>query len=139
MTKPGTIRIIAVILLLWGVMGIAAFVMQYSADLTELAKTDPATARAFATMPAWLWIVYAFAVGTGFAGSVALLARRKSAVLLYVISLIAVLVQFGYTLGATPLIAEKGMSVIAFPALIILVAAFQLFYSRMLAAKGLLR
>lgn len=139
MTKPGTIRIIAIILLLWGVMGIAAFLMQYGADLIELAKTDPATARAFAAMPAWLWIVYAFAVGTGFAGSVALLARRKSAVPIYVISLIAVLVQFGYTLGATPLITEKGMSVIAFPALIILVAAFQLFYSRMLAAKGLLR
>ncbi len=140
MNSQRTIRIIGVILLLWGLMGIAAFVMQYRIDPVELARTDPTTARAFASMPAWLWVVYAFAVGTGFAGSLALIAQRKSAVPLYAISLIAVLIQFGYTLGATPLIAEKGIAAAAgFPVLIILVALFQLFYSRMLAAKSLLR
>ncbi len=140
MNSPRTIRIVGIILLLWGLMGIAALVMQYTLDPAELAKSDPAAAKAFATMPTWLWVVYAFAVGTGFAGSVSLLARRKSAVPLYAISLIAVLIQFGYTLGATSLIAEKGLVAAAgFPAVIILVALFQLFYSRTLAAQGLLR
>lgn len=140
MTTPGAIRVIGIILLLWGLMGIAAFATQYGLDPAELAKTDPAAARAFATMPGWLWVVYAIAVGAGVAGSASLLARRAVAVPLYLVSLIAVLVQFGYTLGATSLVAEKGLLAAAgFPAVIILVALFQVVYSRMLAAKHLLR
>ena len=62
MRAPASFVIIAVILLLWNLMGVAAFVMQYGADLGELAKTDPDTARAFAQMPGWAWAVYAVAV-----------------------------------------------------------------------------
>lgn len=139
MTTPGAIRIIGIILLLWGLMGIAAFALQYGLDPVELANTDPAAARAFAIMPGWLWIVYAIAVGAGVAGSASLVARRAVAVPLYLVSLIAVVVQFGYTLGATSLVAEKGfLAAAGFPAVIILIALFQVFYSRMLAARRLL-
>ncbi|MGW8202602.1 sugar transporter [Sphingomonas bisphenolicum] len=140
MATSRSVTIIGVILLLWGLMGIAAFTMQYTMDVHELARTDPASARAFALMPAWVWIVYAIAVATGTLGAIALLLRKAIAPFLCLISLVCVIAQFGYTFLGTNLLAEKGWAVtIPFPALIFAVALFAWLYARSLVAKGILR
>jgi len=139
MRAPASFVIIAVILLLWNLMGVAAFVMQYGADLSELARTDPDTARAFAQMPGWAWAVYAVAVGAGTLGASALLLRRRVAVPLFLLSLLAVIVQFGHTFLGTDLLAVKGAGAAIFPAVIVLIGIGQWLYARSQAAKGLLR
>ncbi len=140
MATPRTVTIIGIILLLWGLMGISAFALQYSMDLDALALTDPAGARAFALMPAWVWIVYAIAVATGTLGAIALLLRKAIAAFLFLISLVCVIAQFSYTFLGTNLLADKGWAVtIPFPALIIAVALFEWLYARSLVAKGVLR
>ncbi|MFD1107396.1 sugar transporter [Sphingobium olei] len=140
MSTSRSVTIIGIVLLLWNLMGVAAWVMQYGMDLTGLAKTDPVGARIFAEMPSWLWVVYAVAVGAGTLGALLLLMKKAAAATLFLVSLIAVLVQFGYTLGATDLIAQKGIVVAAgFPALVILIAIVQLAYARSLVAKDVLR
>jgi len=132
--------VIAILLLLWNLLGVAAFVMQYHADLTELAKTDPVTADAFARMPGWAWGAYALAVGAGLIGAILLLARKALAAPLFLLSLIAVIVQFGYTFLDTNLIAQKGAAAtVPFPAFIVAVAVAQLLYSRSQVAKRVLR
>ncbi|MDI1296772.1 MAG: sugar transporter [bacterium] len=131
--------VIAIVLLLWNLIGIAAFFIQYTADLAELAKTDPTTAQAFATMPGWAWLVYAVAVGAGTLGAIALLLRKALAASLFLLSLIAVLIQFGYTFLGTNLLAIKGASAAIFPAFIILIAIGQLLHTRAMVAKGVLR
>jgi len=91
-------------------------------------------------MPVWLWVVYAVAVGAGTLGAILLLMKKAAAATLFLVSLIAVLVQFGYTLGATDLVAQKGLVVAAgFPAFIVVVAVVQLVYARSMVAKGALR
>ncbi|MEA3390004.1 sugar transporter [Sphingobium sp. CCH11-B1] len=140
MSMSRSVTIIGIVLLLWNLMGVAAWVMQYGMDLSELAKTDPVGARIFAEMPSWLWVAYAVAVGAGTLGALLLLMKKAAAATLFLVSLVAVLVQFGYTLGATDLIAQKGIVVAAgFPAFVILVAIVQLAYARSLVAKGVLR
>lgn len=139
MNTPRYFTIIATILLLWNLMGLAAFAMQYTADLTELAKTDPTTAQAFAAMPTWVWIAYAIAVGAGTLGAIALLMKKEAAASLFLLSLIAVIVQFGYTFLGTDLMAVKGPIVFAFPAFIVVMAVLQLLYARNLVGKGVLR
>ncbi|ASY44941.1 MAG: sugar transporter [Pseudomonadota bacterium] len=139
MNMPRYFIVIAIVLLLWNLMGLAAFAMQYTADLTELAKSDPVTAQAFAAMPAWVWIAYAIAVGAGTLGAVLLLMKKATAASLFLLSLIAVVVQFGYTFLGTDLLALKGPSVIAFPAFIVVMAIIQLLYARNLVGKGVLR
>jgi hypothetical protein len=140
MSARRTVTIIGVILLLWGLMGIAAFIMQYRIDLDELARTDPAAAHAFAAMPGWVWTVYAIAVSTGTLGAIALLLRKSVAAFLFLISLVSVIVQFGYTFLGTALLAEKGWAATApFPAFIFAVALFAWLYARSLVAKGILR
>lgn len=139
MNMPRYFIVIAIVLLLWNLMGLAAFAMQYTADLTELAKSDPVTAQAFAAMPAWVWIAYAIAVGAGTLGAVLLLMKKAAAASLFLLSLIAVVVQFGYTFVGTDLLALKGPSVIAFPAFIVVMAVVQLLYARHLVGKAVLR
>lgn len=140
MGTPRFFFVIAVILLLWNLMGVVAFVGEYTMDLDALAKTDPVGARIFTAMPGWLWVVFALAVGSGTLGALALLLRRSAAVPLFVISLAAVIVQFGYTFLATDLIAAKGVLIAtAFPALIFVIAICQLLYARSLKAKGVLK
>ena len=139
MNMPRYFIVIAIVLLLWNLMGLAAFAMQYTADLTELAKSDPVTAQAFAAMPAWVWIAYTIAVGAGTLGAVLLLMKKAAAASLFLLSLIAVVVQFGYTFLGTDLLAVKGPSVIAFPAFIVVMAVVQLLYARHLVGKAVLR
>jgi hypothetical protein len=138
MNTPRYFTIIAIILLLWNLMGVAAFVMQYTADLAELAKTDPTTAQAFAAMPVWVWVVYAIAVGAGTLGAIALMMKKAVAASLFLMSVIAVIVQFGYTFLGTDLLAVKGPAVVAFPAFIVVMAIVQLLYARNLVGKGVL-
>ncbi|QGP78611.1 sugar transporter [Sphingobium sp. CAP-1] len=140
MPAPRSFILIAILFLLWNLMGLASFMMQYLMDLNELAKTDPYTARIFAAMPGWLWLIFAVAVLVGTAGAIALLLRRRSAVPLFLLSLIAVVAQFGYTFLATDLIAVKGVVVAtAFPIFIFIMAILQWRYATAQAGKGVLR
>jgi hypothetical protein len=134
-----TARWVAVLFLLWNFAGIGAFAMQWSLDLTELAKTDPYQAKTFAEMPSWAWATYAVAVASGTLSGLCLVLRRKWAVVLAGIEVIAVLIQFGYTFFGTDLMQHKSLAeTVPLPAAIILIAILQLFYARWLAARGAL-
>ncbi len=135
----GASRWVAALFFLWSLAGLAAFVMQWTMDLTELAKTDPYQADAFRAMPAWVWATYAVAVLSAVLGALLLLLRRKGAVALSAIEVIAVIVQFGYTLGATDLVEKKGFAAAAgFPLVIFGLALLQLLYARWMASRGFL-
>ena len=134
-----TFWIIAGLLLVWSLIGDAVYLAQTTADLNELAKTDPGTARAFAEMPDWAWSAYAIAVWVGTLAAIALLLRRRIAVPLYAVSLVAVLVQFGWSFFGSDIIASKGASAAAFPLFIIAVGAFSLWFAYSKAQQGLLR
>ena len=131
--------IVASLLLVWALIGDAAYLSQVTADLTELAKTDPIAARAFAAVPIWVWSAYAVAVWVATAAAVALLLRRKLAVTLYALSLAAVLVQFSWTFFVDTVIAEKGVGAAFLPVTIIVLAVFSLWYTRRKASEGVLR
>lgn len=131
--------VIGVAILLWNLMGVTAFAMQYSANLAELATTDPYAAQIFAAMPGWAWAAYAVAVGAGTLGALLLLMKRSTAVPLFALSVVAVVVQFGYSFLGTDLLVVKGASSAIFPALILAVAVAQYLYARSLVVKGVLR
>jgi len=134
---PSWFVVVAVLLVLWGLAGCASLYLHivYGADMDPKA-TDWDRAF-FAALPAWLNIVYAVAVGAGLLGSIALLMRSKRAVSLYVLSLIAVVVQFGYVFAATDLIAHKGAAAtVPFPAFIALVAVFQIWFAKRAERRG---
>ena len=132
-------RTISIALLVWNLIGIAAFVAQITADLDQLARTDPATADAFRAMPQWAWGAYAVAVFVGTAAAIALLLRRRIAPVLFAVSLLAILVQFGWTFLGYDLIAKKGASTAIFPLVLIAIAAGATLYARSKVADRTLR
>lgn len=138
MRPSRSFHIIGLILLGWNLMGLAAFILQYSADLATLAKDDPYTARIFAQMPGWAWTAYAVAVGGGTMGATLLLMRKAAAVGLFLLSLISVIVQFGYSFLGTDLLAVKSATAAIFPAIILAIAVAQTVYARHLKTKGIL-
>lgn len=133
---PRSFWIVAVLLLLWALMGDFAYVSQASRSV----PMDAYDAALFDAMPGWVWGAYALAVWVGTAGAIALLLRRKLASALFAVSLVAAVVQFGYTLGMTDLIAVKGLATAAgFPLVIIAIGLFQLWWAHRCAAKGWVR
>ena len=131
--------IVAGLLLVWAMIGDAAYLSQVTADLTEMSRTDPIAARAFANVPDWVWSAYAIAVWVATAAAIALLLRRKLAVTLYAVSLAAVLVQFSWTFFVDTVIQEKGPAAAFLPVTIIVLAVFSLWYARRKASDGTLR
>lgn len=131
--------IIATVILLWNLMGDAAYLMQVNADLDEMAKVDPVTAAAFDSMPAWAWGAYALAVWGGTLGAILLLLRREIAWVFFALSLVGVIAQFGWTFLGFGLIAAKGWSTAVFPAVIFAIALASLLYARAKAKDGTLR
>lgn len=137
MRKPPTwFRVVAVLLVLWGVAACASYVAHVRFD-----PDDPANPvydrQLYKSLPAWLTWIYAVAVGTTLAGAVALLARKRLAVPFFAVSLVAVVVQFGWTLAATDLIAAKGLGIAAGPpAFIVGLTAFGLWLSARARRRG---
>lgn len=118
----GQQRFIAIALLAWNAMGVAMWALQISANPEQLAQGDKVQMEVWEAMPIWAWAAYAIATWSGLAGAVALLMQKQAAVWLFAASTLGVVVQFSYALVLSPLVAVKGADVIAFPALIFIVA-----------------
>ncbi|PZQ54159.1 MAG: sugar transporter [Novosphingobium pentaromativorans] len=132
-------RVIAVLILLWNILGDAAYLMQATADLDEIARRDPVQAQAFREMPGWAWAAYAVAVTSGTIGAIVLLMRRGWAWALFALSFLAVIVQFGWTFLGFDLLGAKGPSAAIFPLLIVAIALASTIYARRKKADGTLK
>lgn len=139
-TKPNTgFWIIAVLALLWNLMGVFQYL---SSTLWADAIKEALPAEQVALMdalPSWYNYVFAVAVFSGVIGSLLLLLRKRLAVPVLGISLLAVLVQMGYWLFATEVMDVVGMTAVIMPLVVIIVAIFLYFYSKGAAQKGWLR
>ena len=133
---PGWFTAVAILLLLWGLAGCGAF-WTHLRFADRLATAPAADRQLYESLPAWLNYVYGLAVAGGLFGSIALLARSRQAVPLYALSLVAVVVQFGWTFAMTDILALKGAAAtVPFPLFIAAVAVFQLWLARRAAARG---
>ena len=133
---PGYFLIVGPVFLAWNIVGDAFYVIQVSADLTELAKTAPYDARFMAETPTWAWSAYAVAVWGATLASLLLLMKRGLAVPVYAVSLIAALASFGYDFVGTDMLTVKGWTAALFPAFLIVVAIAELQFARMMKARG---
>ena len=91
-------------------------------------------------MPGWVTGAYAVAVWISLAGAVALLLRRRLARTAYIVSLIAVLVQFGWVFLATPILGLYPLAeAVTFPLVIVVLGIALVWFSNMAARRGWLR
>ena len=125
--------ILAVVIVLWGLMGIGAFYMDISMKPEAVAQMSSYDQQLRASRPDWFLWLYGAAVWSGFIGGVLLLFRSTLAHPVFVASLVLVIAMFGYIFAVTDLIAVKGFVTAAgFPIVITAIAAVQVW----LAAKA---
>ncbi|TKD50168.1 hypothetical protein [Sphingomonas baiyangensis] len=137
---PRRLTIIAIVLALWGAMGVFAFYGDATMSAAKLAAMPEWDRQFYATRPGWFVWAYGIATWAGLAGAVLLLLRRALAVPAFAVSLLAALVQFGFVFAATDLVAVKGAAAtVPFPLFILAVAIFQLWFATDARRRGWLR
>lgn len=87
--------IIGVFALLWNAMGLAAYFQQFMMSAEAFAALRPEQQELLVSQPFWLTGAFATAVFAGFVGSISLLFQKRIAVRLFLLSMLAVFIQFG--------------------------------------------
>lgn len=122
---------ISIVMLVWNILGIAAFISDISISSEALAEMSAEKRALYVGVPAWATAAYALAVFGGTLGCIALLMRRPVAVPLLVASLIGVLVQMSHALLISNTLEVMGTAVLVMPAIITLIAIFLIWFSYM--------
>jgi hypothetical protein len=126
--------IIAVLALIWNLMGVGAYLVQ--AFMTEeMIATLPEEQQAefLIEYPAWHTAFFALAVFGGALACFLLLAKKKMAYYLFIISGICAFAHQGYSLATVEL------SSIVMPIMIIIFCIFLIWYSKRCITEGLLK
>ncbi len=133
---PTWFRIVSVVLLLWAIAGCYACAQQFRLGADAMGPASAYDRALYASLPVWYNAVYAVAVGCGLLGAVALLARSVLAIPLTTLSLIGVLLQFGWLFATSDIVAVKGAWTAIFPLVIVAIAALSVWLSRTARARG---
>lgn len=135
--RPAWFVAAVVVVLLWAVAGVASFAAHVLVGEKLAAEQGAWDLGYYRGLPAWFAWDYALATLTALAGAVALWMRSRRAVALYIVSLVAVVIQFGYVFVGTDMLAHKGAAAtVPFPTFIALMACVQIVVARLAARRG---
>ena len=134
--RPLGFWITSVLALLWNLLGVTMFFVQTNLPPEALAALPVDQRQLYESTPAWVNGAFAVAVFAGLLGSVTLLLHRRLALPLFALSLLAVLVQMGYTYLATPALQVYGPAGLALPIVLIVIAVFLVWFARRSIARG---
>ena len=84
---------VAILALLWNLLGASAYLMDVTMSPEAVAKMGEAERAMYASRPAWFVVAYASAVWFGVAGSLGLLLRKRWATPLFLLSLLGLIAQ----------------------------------------------
>lgn len=138
---PWHIWLIGVIAVLFNAVGVFDFVMSMAqgAEYQARAGMTPDQIAHYQGMPGWMTVVWAVGVFGAFLASILLLLRRKFAFPTFVLSLAAFLISLLYTYVLTNGGAVMGRQMALMSAVIAALLIFFSWYSRVMAARGVLR
>ena len=137
---PAHLWIVGILALLWNGFGCFDYLMTVTNNAAYLAQMSPDQLAYMNSLPTWLTGAWAIGVWGGAAGALLLLMRSRHAVLAFALSMVGAAVTFLYErLGTTmpPSMNQGAMTIV--PWVIIIIAAFLLWYARTETKKGVLR
>lgn len=138
---PWHLWLVGVVAVLFNAIGVFDFVMSQAQGAEYMARAGmtPDQIAHYLGMPGWMTVVWAVGVFGAFLASVFVLLRRKLATPVFIVSLAAFLVSLLYTYVLTKGGAVMGPSMAIMSAVIAALLAFFSWYSRFMAARGVLR
>lgn len=133
---PKSFWTIAVLGLLWNLLGLAMFFLQVTLSPEALAAMPAAQREIHGATPAWIDVTFGLTVVSGVLGAVGLLMRRRWAVVMFGVSLVALAVQLLGAYLVTPAGAASGAAGLGLPVLLIVIAFALLAYACNVASRG---
>jgi hypothetical protein len=136
--KPNTVFwVIGIVALLWNILGAGAYLGQAYMTEEALAILTQGEQDFYNNYPSWATASFAIGVFAGLAGCIALLIRKKIAIMLFTLSLLGVLGQQLYNFFLQDNIALSGANTIG-PIAIIIVAFFLMWYAKAQKANNII-
>ncbi len=140
MTKrPTWFVVVAVLAVLWNLFGLWSFYYHFTATPEVVATWPEVQQRIAEVTPSWIFVPFAIATIGGTLGSLGLLLGRRWATPVLLLSLLAIIVQFGAYYLLTPTWALTGMTGAALPLCIAVVGLLLWLLAGKAAARGWLR
>ncbi|MGY0650996.1 hypothetical protein ACW7GZ_03850 [Luteimonas sp. A537] len=136
---PVSVWVVGVLALLWNLVGVAAFGMQLAMPAEALEAMPPDRRAIYEAAPAWLYIFYGVATIGGVIGSLGLLLRRRWAVPVYLVALVALVLQVLASYSVTPAWSLGGVASLGFPVLLVAIAIALWLFARRMSARHILR
>ncbi|WP_416308464.1 hypothetical protein [Neptunicella sp. SCSIO 80796] len=133
---PGWFMPVAIIAVVWNLMGVSAFVMHMMMTPEAIAALPAEEAALYDNMPLWATVAFAVAVFAGALGSLLLVIKKASAKPILVLSLIGVLVQMYHSLFMSNSIEVYGPGAMVMPVMVIVIACLLVWMARTGCQKG---
>ncbi|MFT6867524.1 MAG: hypothetical protein ACJA08_002367 [Cyclobacteriaceae bacterium] len=128
--------IVAVIALVWNAMGVMAYIMQVTMSPEDMAALPEAERALYADLPGWYTGAFALAVFGGAVASLALLLRKISAYLLYIISFLGIVSQMFYNFFMSKAAEVYGPGGMVMPMMVLVFGIVFIFFSKSAKEKG---
>jgi len=136
---PWHLWVIGIIALLWNSIGAMDYFMTQTRNEDYMSQFTPEQLQYFYGFASWQIAVWAIAVWGGVLGALLLLARKRLAVAVFCVSLVAMVISTIYSYGIS-----NGMEIVGdtfslvFTAVIFLIAMALYLYARKIAASGVI-
>ena len=133
---PKWFRPVAIVALLWNLLGCAAYLADVMLSPADLAKLPEAQQALYASRPAWSISATAIAVWAGAAGCVGLIMRKRWATWLLAASLAGVIVQNVWLFVLSDAARQTGAVAFVLQGVVFVVSVALLVLARKASAQG---
>lgn len=137
MPHPKWFMPVAVVALLWNLMGCAAYLMDVMLTPEAVAAMPPDQQALYAARPVWAVAAYAFAVWGGALGCVGLLVRKRWAAPAFLASLLGLIVQDAALFGMSPV--PLSATIYALQGMVLVIAVLLLMLANRASRDGWLQ
>lgn len=132
--------IVSALALVWMLFGVLAWLADVTMDESALAQMTEAQRQLYTSRPQWLFVVYAIAIFSGLVGAIGLLMRKSWAIPAFAVSLVAIIVQFGYTFLVMDTLEVLGAAAaLPFPIVIFAIGVLLLWFAMRSKKVGWIR
>jgi len=135
-TIPSWFKVVAIIALIWNILGVLAFAGQMMITPEIIAELPAAEQELYANIPSWVTAAFAVAVFAGTLGSLLLLLKKSLSTALLSLSLIGVLVQNFYSFFISKAFEVNGLAGMIMPIVVISFAIYLIWLSKKAQAQG---